>query len=222
MVAGHEFPDSRSDSAPRRWRYGDGAVSQTSVREEAFLSMWSYPGVFRDQGKTNGLDGKEVCDLLVVFQREIIIFSDKSCTFPDSGDLEVDWSRCFAERFSLQQLRAWGAERWISRYPSRLFLDRGCTQRFPLKLPGLGNRNFSSRARGAHMPLIDAERRMAAAGVSISIRISEQYLTIPGSARSRSSSDRSMEHELLSTFWTKWRSISYSENSTRCLTLLRT
>jgi hypothetical protein len=34
----------------------------------SFLSLWSYPGVFRDQG-----GGKEVCDLLVVFDNHIII-----------------------------------------------------------------------------------------------------------------------------------------------------
>jgi hypothetical protein len=49
---------------------------------QSFLSLWSYPGVFRDQGQRNGGDGKEVCDLLVVFGDDIIIFSDKDCAFP--------------------------------------------------------------------------------------------------------------------------------------------
>src|SRR5438477_13146594 len=35
----------------------------------SFLSLWSYPAVFRDQGHRGGNgDGKEVCDLLVVFE----------------------------------------------------------------------------------------------------------------------------------------------------------
>jgi hypothetical protein len=33
--------------------------------EHSFLSLWSYPGVFRDQGRRDRRgDGKEVCDLL--------------------------------------------------------------------------------------------------------------------------------------------------------------
>ena len=44
-----------------------------------FLSLWSYLGVHRDKGIKNGGDGKEVCDLLVVFDNHIIIFSDKDC-----------------------------------------------------------------------------------------------------------------------------------------------
>ncbi len=62
--------------------------------ENAFLRLWSYPGVYRDQGKVGVTgDGKEVCDLLVVFENHIIIFSDKACVFPDSGDIEHDWAR---------------------------------------------------------------------------------------------------------------------------------
>ncbi|HZF02225.1 MAG TPA: hypothetical protein VE344_10055 [Methylomirabilota bacterium] len=34
--------------------------------EKNFLSLWSYPGVYRDQGKPKaGGHGKEICDLLV-------------------------------------------------------------------------------------------------------------------------------------------------------------
>jgi hypothetical protein len=36
--------------------------------DKSFLSLWSYPGIFRDQGKTSlAGDGKEICDHLVVF-----------------------------------------------------------------------------------------------------------------------------------------------------------
>ena len=63
--------------------------------EQTFLSLWSYPGIYRDQGNTRGGDGKEVCDLLVVFGNDIVIFSDKDCSFPSSGDIRMDWSRWF-------------------------------------------------------------------------------------------------------------------------------
>src|SRR5437588_10483620 len=63
--------------------------------ERSFLSLWSYPGVFREQKQNGRGDGKELCDLLVVFGNHIIIFSDKSCAFPETGNLRLDWSRWF-------------------------------------------------------------------------------------------------------------------------------
>ena len=49
--------------------------------DRSFLSLWSYSGVYRDQGKVGKAgDGKEICDLLVVFQNHILIFSDKERT----------------------------------------------------------------------------------------------------------------------------------------------
>src|SRR5215213_3001984 len=37
--------------------------------DRSFLSMWSYSGIYRDQGRPNQKgDGKEVCDLVVVFE----------------------------------------------------------------------------------------------------------------------------------------------------------
>jgi hypothetical protein len=53
---------------------------------KSFLSLWSYPGVYRDQGKRGPGDGKEICDLLVVFGDDIVVFSDKDCHFPASGN----------------------------------------------------------------------------------------------------------------------------------------
>jgi hypothetical protein len=98
--------------------------------EGTFLRLWSYPGVYRDQG-----GGKELADLLVVCGDDIIVFSDKSCAFPNTGDLSVDWSRWHRKAVMGAADQAWGAERWIKKHPSRLFLDRKCTQRFPIALP---------------------------------------------------------------------------------------
>lgn len=42
--------------------------------------------VYTDEGKkTASGDGKELCDLLVVFENHVIIFSDKDISFKDSG-----------------------------------------------------------------------------------------------------------------------------------------
>ena len=99
--------------------------------------------MYRDQGQcAKGGDGKEVCDLLVVFENHVIIFSDKDCAFPDSGNLELDWSRWFKRAIRNSAEQVWGAERWIKSHPDRLFLDRACTQPFPLGLPDLATANL--------------------------------------------------------------------------------
>ncbi len=77
----------RAEGASRR-RSG---ISSACVISR-FFRFWSYP-VFRDQkanrnGDDKG-DGKELCDLLVVFGNDVLIFSDKSCAFPNSGNIQV-------------------------------------------------------------------------------------------------------------------------------------
>jgi len=105
--------------------------------KHSFLSMWSYPGVFRDQKAAAGGkgDGKELCDLLVVFENHVIIFSDKDCRFDDTGDLQVAWARWFKKAIQNSAKQVWGAERWIRQFPNRFFLDRRCTIPFPINLP---------------------------------------------------------------------------------------
>jgi hypothetical protein len=103
--------------------------------DKNFLSLWSYPGVYRDQGKKGESDGKEICDLLVVFGDHVIIFSDKHCKLGDSGDLPRDWQRWFRKAIWKSAQQTWGAERWIREQPNRIFLDRKCTHRLPVPLP---------------------------------------------------------------------------------------
>lgn len=104
--------------------------------DRSFLSLWSYPGVFRDQGRPNGKgDGKEVCDLLVVFENHIIIFSDKHIQFDTSHGIKVGWARWFRKAVIKSAQQVWGAERWIQQFPNKLFLDKQCTKPFPLLLP---------------------------------------------------------------------------------------
>jgi len=62
------------------------------VCERNFLSLWSYPRPFRDQG--NKIH-KEICDLLVVMGDDILIFSDKHCVLEPKKSLAIDWQRWF-------------------------------------------------------------------------------------------------------------------------------
>jgi hypothetical protein len=110
--------------------------------DRTFLSLWSYPGIYRDQGKKGTGDGKEICDLLVVFDEHIIIFSDKHCELPESGDLQRDWQRWFKKAIWKSAEQAWGAERWIREQPNRIFLDRKCSQRLPVPLPSPDRAKF--------------------------------------------------------------------------------
>jgi hypothetical protein len=110
--------------------------------DRTFLSLWSYSGIYRDQGNARGGHGKEVCDTLVVFQNHVIIFSDKDCAFPNTGDLQVDWSRWFRRAVLKSAEQIYGAERWIRDFPDRLFLDPSCTQPFPYPLPDPGEAKF--------------------------------------------------------------------------------
>jgi len=104
--------------------------------DRSFLSLWSYPGIFRDQGRRSGKgDGKEVADLLVVFENNVIIFSDKHIHFEKTEKIEVGWGRWFRTAVLKSAQQVWGAERWIKQFPKRLFLDKGCTVPFPIDVP---------------------------------------------------------------------------------------
>ncbi len=133
---------NQADSGNNPIQRGEGVTPSEKylkrLCDHSFLSLWSYPGIYRAQGGPRVGIGKEVCDLLVVFGNHIIIFSDKYYKFPDTGDLQVDWNRWFRGAVEGAAKQIYGAERWILDFPERLFLDRTCTQPFPINLP---NRN---------------------------------------------------------------------------------
>jgi hypothetical protein len=95
----------------------------------------AYPNVYREPGK-------ELCDNLVVFENHIIILSDKSCQFPQTGDLARDWTRWFKRAVHQSARQVYGAERWLREQPGRLFIDAKCTQPFPLPLPQAEKAHF--------------------------------------------------------------------------------
>lgn len=109
--------------------------------EKTFLSLWSYPNCYRDQGRSiteNGTkkgDGKELCDLLAVFENNIYIFSDKDCAFPEIEDIEVAWSRWYRKAIDNAASQIFGAERWILENPKQLFLDKSCNEKVPISIP---------------------------------------------------------------------------------------
>ena len=120
------------------------------VAEKSFLNLWSYPSPFRDQQQSGRGDGKELCDLLVVCGRYIVIFSEKTITWP-SGNVTLAWCRWAKRAVRDAAKQAKGAERWITAFSDRIFLDRRCETPFPINLPSAEERTIHRVvvARGA-------------------------------------------------------------------------
>lgn len=110
--------------------------------DRAFLSLWSYSGIYRNQKQGDKGDGKELCDLIVVFEEHIIIFSDKYIRFPKSGNIKLDWGRWYRKAIRDSAKQIYGAERWIKKFPDRLFIDRSCNQPFPIEFPAFHKAKF--------------------------------------------------------------------------------
>jgi len=78
-----------------------------TVCQKSFLSLWSYAN---PRGKKN----KELCDILVVCDPDIIIFSVKEIAKNESGDASIDLDRWRKRAIDDSVKQIYGAERWIS------------------------------------------------------------------------------------------------------------
>lgn len=105
------------------------------LASRTFLELWSYPSPFRDQNSGPITDGKEICDLMVVCDPHIILFSEKNITWSDDKPTDVAWPRWFKKAVFDAAKQLAGAERWLRDFPDRIFLDHGCKHPFPLTLP---------------------------------------------------------------------------------------
>lgn len=79
---------------------------------KSFLSLWSYP---TPQGKNKS---KELCDILIVCDPDIIIFSVKEIAFKDTGRPKIDFDRWHREAVDASCGQIYGAERWIKSNPN--------------------------------------------------------------------------------------------------------
>lgn len=105
------------------------------LANETFLEPWSYPNLYKKKGD-------ELCDLLVVFENSMIVFSDKSCVYPCSDNPKQDWSRWYRRSIekSAKQIRR--AEGWLKRHPDRVYLDSKCTRHMPVSIPVAGSKIY--------------------------------------------------------------------------------
>jgi len=97
--------------------------------------MWSYQNPFYEEGK-------ELCDVLVVFGNDVIIISDKVIGYSDDKAPEIAWNRWYrkAVEASVGQLR--GALKTIKTSPEAIHLDARVSSPFPLKFPDLGRARY--------------------------------------------------------------------------------
>lgn len=95
-----------------------------SLCDETFLSFWSFP---TPRGKKN----KELCDLLVVCEPDIIIFSVKDISIKESGDILLDNERWIRKAIQESANQIYGAERIIG-LKEEIFLSDAITS---IKLP---------------------------------------------------------------------------------------
>lgn len=106
------------------------------LADRTFLNLWSFPNPYREQKLAGGTDGKELCDLLVVCDPHVIIFSEKEIGWTDKP-VNVAWPRWFRKAVAGAAAQLRGAERWVTDFPDRIYLDKSCTTQFPLDFPPL-------------------------------------------------------------------------------------
>lgn len=105
-----------------------------NLADNAFLGLWSYANIHSDEGYSKNKTGKEVCDLLVVFGDNVIIFSDKSIKFNEDKDISIAWKRWFRGSVIDSSRQLYGAEKFIKENPHRIYIDKDCKVKFPVKI----------------------------------------------------------------------------------------
>jgi hypothetical protein len=122
--------ESRSEGTTPSERY------LTKLCRRSFLSLWSYANLYTDEGKKGGKGvGRELCDLLVIFGNDIIIFSVKHIEFNRLIDRKIAWKRWFNKAVLKSANQLYGAETWLRKYPDRIYLDPWCQNKIPVQLP---------------------------------------------------------------------------------------
>jgi len=95
------------------------------LAQKTFLSFWSHPNLFRAQNR-------ELADLIVIFDQDIVIFSDKSCEFKVG---EHGWGRWYRKVILNSANQLHRAAAWIRKHPTEIYMDAKCERHFPLHVP---------------------------------------------------------------------------------------
>lgn len=109
--------------------------SLADIAEKTFLSLWSYPNVFRQPGT-------ELADLVAVCGSDIIIFSDKEVGWAGDKSINVAWARWYKKAVEAGAKSVVGSAKWIREQPHRIFLDAANEEPFPLDISTITNPIF--------------------------------------------------------------------------------
>jgi hypothetical protein len=85
--------------------------------QRSFLSLWSYSSPRRR-------DGRELCDVLVACDPDVIIFSVKEISLRGSGDQQIDWQRWQRKAIDESAQQLYGASREL-RHLDRVIQNNG-------------------------------------------------------------------------------------------------
>src|SRR5574344_444052 len=96
---------------------------------KTFLSLWSFPNPI-------GKEDKELCDVLVVCEPDIIIFSIKDINICDSGNSETDFNRWNKRAIDDSVKQLYGAERFIMSHDGFTL----CNHRTQVEFPDVNHR----------------------------------------------------------------------------------
>jgi hypothetical protein len=97
--------------------------------ERSFLKLWCYPNPFK-------ADGKELCDVIAVFEDRVFLFFDReSRRFDQPGtEFSIAWERWCRNVIREQVATARGAARYLSVPNSRVFMDPRCQIPLPIEI----------------------------------------------------------------------------------------
>lgn len=97
--------------------------------DRTFLKLWAYPNLYR-------ADGKELCDLLAVFENHVFLFFDresKKLNRPES-DILLQWDRWKKEVIEKQIATLEGAKRYLLSNPNEIYLDPIAKTKLPVSI----------------------------------------------------------------------------------------
>jgi hypothetical protein len=97
--------------------------------DRTFLGLWSYPNPFK-------ADGKELCDLIAVFENHVFLFFDRESRKFDrtNADLQLTWERWKKEAITKQIRTAAGAKRYVLINRDKIFLDANRAVPMPIQI----------------------------------------------------------------------------------------
>ncbi len=99
------------------------------LAEASFLSIWSWPRPFKE-------DGKELCDLIAIFEDRVLVFFDRESRIFDTShsDPQLVWARWKRHVIDKQIATAKGAEKYL-RSGRMVYVDDRLTTKMPLLIP---------------------------------------------------------------------------------------